>query len=154
MSAGKNIVLDQAGKQFTYSLNKDVDLTKDGSLTIGDTKINNGGMTITGGPSVTKTGIDAGNKNITNVKAGVNDTDAVNVSQIKGLRTEVKGGNGVTVAKTQDATDGHDIYTFGPDKGDADTFGYDTDTYPNLLSIVGYQSPCRIPGDTEQGEQR
>ena len=61
--AGKNIVLDQAGKQFTYSLNKDVDLTKDGSLTIGDTVINNGGMTITGGPSVTKTGINAGNKN-------------------------------------------------------------------------------------------
>ena len=61
-SAGKNIVLDQAGKQFTYSLNKDVDLTKDGSLTIGDTVINNGGMTITGGPSVTKIGINAGNK--------------------------------------------------------------------------------------------
>ena len=61
--------MDQAGKQFTYSLNKDVDLTNGGSLTIGDTKINNGGMTITGGPSVTKTGIDAGNKNITNVKA-------------------------------------------------------------------------------------
>ena len=110
-SAGKNIVLDQAGKQFTYSLNKDVDLTKDGSLTIGDTKINNDGLTITGGPSVTKTGIDAGNKNITNVKAGVNDTDAVNVKQLKSAKTEVKAGNGVTVAKTQDATDGHDIYT-------------------------------------------
>ena len=109
-SAGKNIVLDQAGKQFTYSLNKDVDLTKDGSLTIGDTKINNDGMTITGGPSVTKTGIDAGNKKITNVTAGTADTDAVNVSQIKGLRTEVKAGSGVTVAKSQ-GTDGHDIYT-------------------------------------------
>ena len=109
--AGKNIVLDQAGKQFTYSLNKDVDLTKDGSLTIGDTKVNNDGLTITGGPSVTKTGIDAGNKNITNVKAGVNDTDAVNVKQLKSAKTEVKAGNGVTVAKTQDATDGHDIYT-------------------------------------------
>ena len=110
LSAGKNIVLDQTDKQFTYSLNKDVDLTNGGSLTIGDTKINNGGLTITGGPSVTKTGIDAGNKNITNVKAGVNDTDAVNVSQIKGLRTEVKEGTGVTVVKSQ-GTDGHDIYT-------------------------------------------
>ncbi len=109
-SAGKNIVLDQAGKQFTYSLNKDVDLTKDGSLTIGDTKINNGGMTITGGPSVTKTGIDAGNKNITNVKAGENDTDAVNVKQLKAAKTEVKAGAGVTVAKSQ-GTDGQDIYT-------------------------------------------
>ena len=111
LSAGKNIVLDQTDKQFTYSLNKDVDLTKDGSLTIGDTKVNKDGLTITGGPSVTKTGIDAGNKNITNVKAGVNDTDAVNVKQLKSAKTEVKAGNGVTVAKTQDATDGHDIYT-------------------------------------------
>ena len=111
LSAGKNIVLDQAGKQFTYSLNKDVDLTNGGSLTIGDTKINNGGMTITGGPSVTKTGINAGNKKITNVAPGTDDTDAVNVKQLKSAKTEVKGGSGITVAKTQDTTDGHDIYT-------------------------------------------
>ena len=110
-SAGKNIVLDQAGKQFTYSLNKDVDLTNGGSLTIGDTKINNDGMTITGGPSVLKTGINAGNKKITNVAAGTDDTDAVNVKQLKSAKTEVKGGSGITVAKTQDTTDGHDIYT-------------------------------------------
>ena len=110
-SAGKNIVLDQAGKQFTYSLNKNVDLTKDGSLTIGDTKVNNDGLTITGGPSVTKIGINAGNKKITNVAPGTDDTDAVNVKQLKSAKTEVKAGNGVTVAKSQDATDGHDIYT-------------------------------------------
>ena len=109
-SAGKNIVLDQNAKQFTYSLNKDVDLTKDGSLTIGDTKINNDGLTITGGPSVTKTGIDAGNKKITNVAAGTDDTDAVNVKQLKSAKTEVKEGTGVTVVKSQ-GTDGHDIYT-------------------------------------------
>ena len=96
-SAGKNIVLDQAGKQFTYSLNKDVDLTKDGSLTIGDSKVNNDGLTITGGPSVTKTGIDAGNKNITNVKAGVNDTDAVNVKQLKDAKTKLVDGKNTTV---------------------------------------------------------
>ncbi|MDU4713060.1 MAG: ESPR-type extended signal peptide-containing protein [Veillonella sp.] len=110
LSAGKNIVLDQAGKQFTYSLNKDVDLTKDGSLTIGDTVINNGGMTITGGPSVTKTGINAGNKKITNVAPGTDDTDAVNVKQLKSAKTEVKAGAGVTVAKSQGA-EGQDIYT-------------------------------------------
>ena len=95
--AGKNIVLDQAGKQFTYSLNKDVDLTNGGSLTIGDTKVNNDGLTITGGPSVTKTGIDAGNKNITNVKAGVNDTDAVNVKQLKDAKTKLVDGKNTTV---------------------------------------------------------
>ena len=109
--AGKNIVLDQAGKQFTYSLNKDVDLTNGGSLTVGDTKVTNDGLTITGGPSVTKIGINAGNKKITNVAPGTDDTDAVNVKQLKSAKTEVKAGNGVTVAKTQDTTDGHDIYT-------------------------------------------
>ena len=91
-SAGKNIVLDQAGKQFTYSLDKDVDLTKDGSLTIGDTKITNAGMTITGGPSITKTGIDAGSKKITNVTAGTADTDAVNVKQLKDTEKHIKPG--------------------------------------------------------------
>ena len=91
-------------------MNKDVDLTKDGSLTIGDTVINNAGMTITGGPSVTKTGINAGNKKITNVAPGTDDTDAVNVKQLKAAKTEVKAGAGVTVAKSQ-GTDGHDIYT-------------------------------------------
>ena len=85
-----------------YDLNKDVDLTKNGSLTIGDTKVNNDGVTITGGPSVTKTGINAGNLNITNVKAGVNDTDAVNVKQLKDARTVVTSNdNSVTVNKTE-----------------------------------------------------
>ena len=91
-SAGKNIVLDQAGKQFTYSLNKDVDLTKAGSLTIGDTKITNDGVSITGGPSITKTGIDAGSKKITNVEKGTADTDAVNVKQLKDTEKHIKPG--------------------------------------------------------------
>ena len=92
LSAGKNIVLDQNDKQFTYSLNKDVDLTNAGSLTIGDTKITNGGLTITGGPSITKTGIDAGSKKITNVTAGTADTDAVNVKQLKDTEKHIKPG--------------------------------------------------------------
>ena len=92
LSAGKNIVLDQNDKQFTYSLNKDVDLTNAGSLTIGDTKVTNGGLTITGGPSITKTGIDAGSKKITNVTAGTADTDAVNVKQLKDTEKHIKPG--------------------------------------------------------------
>ena len=115
-SAGKNIVLDQAGKQFTYSLNKDVDLTKDGSLTIGDTVINNAGMTITGGPSVTKTGINAGNKKITNVAPGTDDTDAVNVKQLKAAKTVVEAGTNVTVNKSTGAN-GEDVYTVNATAG-------------------------------------
>ena len=44
-----------------------------------------------------KTGIDAGNKNITNVKAGVNDTDAVNVKQLKDAKTKLVDGKNTTV---------------------------------------------------------
>ncbi|MFG6139229.1 YadA-like family protein [Halomonas sp. B23F22_10] len=43
------------------------------------------GMTITGGPSVTSGGIDAGDQVIANVADGVADSDAVNVSQLSGL---------------------------------------------------------------------
>ncbi|MDU2966380.1 MAG: Tat pathway signal protein, partial [Veillonella sp.] len=85
-----------------YDLNNNVNLTPSGSLTIGDTVVNNGGLTISGGPSVLKTGINAGNLNITNVKAGVNDTDAVNVKQLKDSRTVVTSNdNSVTVNKTE-----------------------------------------------------
>ena len=115
--AGKNIVLDQAGKQFTYSLNKDVDLTKDGSLTIGDTKVNNDGLTITGGPSVTKTGIDAGNKNITNVKAGVNDNDAVNVKQLKDAKTKLVDGKNTKVTGEGTQDDPYKVNVEGDLKG-------------------------------------
>ena len=101
MQAGKNLTVKQAdtanGASVEFALDKDVDLTNDGSLTIGDTVINKDGMTITGGPSVTKTGIDAGNKNITNVKAGENDTDAVNVKQLKDAKTKLVDGKNTTV---------------------------------------------------------
>ena len=93
-AAGKNLTVKQeidqsAGEQtYTYSLNKNIDLTPDGSLKIGDTNITNNGLTINNGPSITKTGINAGGLNITNVNAGVNDNDAVNVSQLKKVRAD------------------------------------------------------------------
>ena len=107
-AAGKNLTVAQnidnaTGEHtYTYALSNDVDLTPNGSLKIGDTILNNGGLTITGGPSVTKTGINAGNLNITNVKAGVNETDAVNVKQLKDARTVITSNdNSVTVNKTE-----------------------------------------------------
>ena len=115
--AGKNIVLDQAGKQFTYSLNKDVDLTKDGSLTVGDTKVTNDGLTITGGPSVKKDGIDAGNKNISNVKAGVKDTDAVNVKQLKDAKTKLVDGKNTKVTGEGTQDDPYKVNVEGDLKG-------------------------------------
>ena len=105
-----NIGVNNVDGKLKVQLSKEVNLTPSGSLTIGDTVVNNNGLTISGGPSIVKTGINAGNLNITNVKAGVNDTDAVNVAQLKEAKTEVKAGNNVTVNTTY-GNDGHTIYT-------------------------------------------
>jgi len=48
------------------------------------------------------------------------------------------------------------LYTFGPDKGDDATFGYDTDKYPDLLSIEGSDNAplfalFRVPWDKRAG---
>jgi hypothetical protein len=82
---GSNLTLSDNG----IGLNNNIDLTKSGSVTVGDTTVNNNGVTIADGPSVTKSGIDGGNKKITNVTAGTDDTDAVNVSQLNGAVTNI-----------------------------------------------------------------
>ena len=105
-----NIGVNNVDGKLKVQLSKEVNLTPSGSLTIGDTKITDGGLVINNGPSITKGGINAGDLNITNVKAGVNDTDAVNVKQLKSAKTEVKAGDNVTVDKTIGA-DGQNIYT-------------------------------------------
>ena len=107
-----NIGVNADNGKLKVQLAKDINLTKDGSLTIGGTKVDGNGLTITGGPSVTKTGIDAGNKAITNVANGTNDSDAVNVYQLKGSITTVKSSDGsITVtdanAGSTDPTKGH-----------------------------------------------
>ena len=96
-SAGKNIVLDQNGKQFTYSLSDTVALTNTGSLTVGSTKVSNGGVTITaptGGTTtnvtLTQSGLDNGGNKIVNVKDGdvsATSKDAVNGSQLHAVKT-------------------------------------------------------------------
>ena len=59
-------------------------------ITVGGDKvtINNEGLTIKEGPSVTTKGIDAGDKVIANVKDGKADTDAVNVRQLNALANQ------------------------------------------------------------------
>ena len=105
-----NIGVNNVDGKLKVQLSKEVNLTPSGSLTIGDTVVNNNGLTISGGPSITKTGINAGDKFITNVKAGVNNTDAVNVAQLKEAKTEVKAGKNVTVSEDKGAN-GQTIYT-------------------------------------------
>ena len=103
-----------------YNLNKDVDLSNTGSLKVGGTTVNNGGITIkapttpgttTTDVKLTNTGLDNGGNTITNVAEGQNNTDAVNVKQLKANRTEVKAGDNVVVTSAADATDNHTIYT-------------------------------------------
>ena len=72
----------------TFNLNKTINVTNVnavGNVTAGDTVLNTDGLTITGGPSVTKSGVNAGNKKISNVADGevnANSKDAVNGSQL------------------------------------------------------------------------
>ena len=82
-SANRNITVSNNQGNVKLELNKDLDLTQNGSVKVGNTTVNNSGVTIDKGRSVTSTGINAGDKKITNVKAGEADTDAVNVAQLK-----------------------------------------------------------------------
>ena len=66
--------------------------------------------------------VNVGGYNITNVKAGVNDTDAVNVKQLKSAKTEVEEGDNVKVTSRIGA-DGQTIYKVsatGVNLGDAE----------------------------------
>lgn len=84
--AGRNIdVQDNQDGTQTVSLAKDVDLGEDGSLTVGATTVNNNGVAIQGGPSLTRNGVDAGNQRVTSVAPGRierGSTDAVNGGQL------------------------------------------------------------------------
>ena len=89
-----NIGVNAADGVLKVQLAKKIDLTKDGSVTMGNTTINNAGMTITKKDgdktttvSLTDKGLDNGGNKITNVAAGTNNTDAVNVSQLNDVKT-------------------------------------------------------------------
>lgn len=71
---------------YKVSLNKAITVDK---VTAGDTTVSSNGISIAGGPSMTKDGIDAGGSKITNVAAGTADTDAVNYGQLKGVESNV-----------------------------------------------------------------
>jgi len=126
------VVANSANNTLTVKLAKDVTgLNSVTSKTVnaetvkaGDTTINKQGVTIAGGPSVTKEGINANGTKITNVAAGdVNSmsTDAVNGSQlyqtnqnVKAAKTEVEAGRNVTVDSSTGA-DGQSVYTVNAD---------------------------------------
>lgn len=71
---------------YKVSLNKEITVDK---VTAGNTTISSDGLTINGGPSVTQSGINAGEKKITHVAAGTEETDAVNYGQLKDVDAKV-----------------------------------------------------------------
>ena len=126
-AAGKNLTVKQdlTGEHtYTYSLNKDVDLTNAGSLTVGDTKVNNDGITIkaptpaagttpTTDVKLTNTGLDNGGNKIVNVAEGTADTDAVNVKQLKDAKTVLDDGKNTKKSGTGTAADPYKVNVEG-----------------------------------------
>ena len=127
-AAGKNLTVKQdlTGEHtYTYSLNKDIDLTNAGSLTVGDTTVNNGGITIkaptpaagttatTTDVKLTNTGLDNGGNKIVNVAEGTADTDAVNVKQLKDAKTVLADGKNTKKSGTGTATDPYKVNVEG-----------------------------------------
>ena len=106
LSDGNIGVVADGTDKLEIKLAKDI---KVDSVKAGDTTINNDGLTVNGGPHVTKNGIDAAGNKITNVEAGTDDKDAVNVSQLKAAKTEVKAGKNTSVTPEK-GENGQTIY--------------------------------------------
>lgn len=73
----------------SYNLNQEISLKK---VTTGNSTLDTEGLTISGGSKIAASGIDAGNRVISGVANGSNDTDAVNVSQLKAIQSDVNAG--------------------------------------------------------------
>ena len=108
---GKNVKVTKGknaagGDEYTVATKDDLDVT---SVTAGNTTVNTNGLTITGGPSVTRGGIDAGNAVITNVRDGkveANSKDAVNGGQLHATNTKLDGVKAKADTAVQDVKSG------------------------------------------------
>ena len=74
------------------------------ALTVGNSMLTTDALTVGGHSYITSSGINANNMRITNVAAGINGTDAVNVNQLKsaisGSQVSIDAGTGIIVEKT------------------------------------------------------
>ena len=101
--AGKNMALKKAGNTFTYGTKNDVSFT---TVTSNGVTVNNGGSLTVGAGST----INMGDNVVGGVKAGVKDTDAVNVAQLKANTSVVSAGDNITVTQATN-TEGNKVYT-------------------------------------------
>ena len=113
--AGNNMMVSHAGKTISYAVNPD--LTDMKSATFKDaagntTVINGNGITITPGSanpnnpnagpvSLTKDGLNNGNNQIKGVAPGSDDTDAVNIGQLKASNAKMGDAIGQVAGEVQ-----------------------------------------------------
>ena len=132
-SGNDNIVVtseQNADGSTTYKVVTAPNLKAD-SFTAGDTVVNNDGVKVgdkvalgkdglkAGDVNITADGINAGNKAISNVAAGVKDTDAANVGQLNRLtaaaKTEVEAGTNIASVSSKQGANGQTVYTVNAD---------------------------------------
>ena len=132
-SGNDNIVVtpeQNADGSTTYKVATAPNLKAD-SFTAGDTVVNNDGVKVgdkvalgkdglkAGDVNITADGINAGNKAISNVAAGVKDTDAANVGQLNRLtaaaKTEVEAGTNIASVTGKQGKNGQTVYTVNAD---------------------------------------
>ena len=132
-SGNDNIVVtpeQNADGSTTYKVATAPNLKAD-SFTAGDTVVNNDGVKVgdkvalgkdglkAGDVNITANGINAGNKAISNVAAGVKDTDAANVGQLNRLtaaaKTEVEAGTNIAGVTSKQGANGQTVYTVNAD---------------------------------------
>ena len=132
-SGNDNIVVtpeQNADGSTTYKVATAPNLKAD-SFTAGDTVVNNDGVKVgdkvalgkdglkAGDVNITADGINAGNKAISNVAAGVKDTDAANVGQLNRLtaaaKTEVEAGTNIASVSSKQGANGQTVYTVNAD---------------------------------------
>ena len=142
---GKNIFTKvEADGTIRVGLANNIELASTGSLKVGNTTLNNEGLSIVGGPQVVASGINAGNKKITGVANGTEPNDAVNFSQLDAVKT-VADKNTTDIAQNttdiaKNATNIADVKT-ATDKNTTDIAQNTTNIADNKAAIdsVGSQ---------------
>lgn len=103
-TANQIVTKAEAGK-VTFKLADDISGIQ--SVTTGEAKLDTNGLTVTDGPSVLKTGINAGGKTVSNVGDAAQDTDAATLGQVKKARTKVAAGSNVAGVDSLEDTATH-----------------------------------------------
>ena len=97
LTTGNIGIVADGNDTLNVQLAKDINLGNDGSLTAGNTKVNNTGVTISGGANpvtLTNSGLNNGGNTITNVASGGNVlSNAANIGDVKAARTTLTSGD-------------------------------------------------------------